>query len=59
MLLLHVWAIVSFFLSCAVDQLLMKGVKVVVYTAQLDLIVDTLGKFLSLQLSIGKRSEPS
>lgn len=26
-----------------VDQLLMKGVKVVVYTAQLDLIVDTLG----------------
>lgn len=30
------------------DQLLMKGVKVVVYNGQLDLIVDIMGKFLSL-----------
>ena len=32
------------------DQLLANGIKVVVYNGQLDLIVDTMGKFLSLWL---------
>ena len=39
----------SFTLPCiTVDKLLMNDIKVVVYTGQLDLIVDTMGKSLSL-----------
>jgi len=36
------------YVCCAVDRMLEKDdIKVVVYSGQLDLIVDTLGKFIS------------